>query len=217
MIPRVVAPLTLMLLAFALGGGLYANSKLAYFPPELFRATTMCRYGGMDGRSAGPELVLPGDRGPYLAGTLNRAGEPSLYFGRPVASQVQTWRLMWQTSFGAAVVVRVDEDRSGLLHIRARQLGRGYSGPNTQSKQMARTLTPVEAAHFKALLLETQALEGPPGNCDESSDGSYWLVEARRAGEYRFLGRRTPRDDDPVKVLGLEMRRLTGWTFRTDT
>ena len=216
MIPRVVAPLTLMLLAFALGGGLYANSKLAYFPPELFSATTLCRYGGTDGRTPGPELVLPEDRGSYLAGTLNRAAEPSLYFARPTADQVGTWRLMWQTAFGPAVIVRVDEDGSGLLHIKARQLGRGYSGPDTQNKLMARTLTPAEAAHFKSLLASTQALQ-EPGNCDESVDGSYWLIEARTPEGYRFLGRRTPADTDPVKALGLEMRRLTGWTFATDT
>jgi hypothetical protein len=148
--------------------------------------------------------------------------EPSLYLqSREPAGEVErTIRFSWFRSFHPAMVVRLDWLKTGQVRMTAkRAAGPAGYGPSDTSATQIRVLSPAEVDRLQGVLASTAILDQPPVDYNYGgADGSRWIVEGAKPGEYRYINRWTPSERAPVnyqqmRETGLFMLGLTGWSL----
>jgi hypothetical protein len=176
----------------------------AYFPEALSKTTLRC---GLLGSGARRE-VLSDFVAEWYGRHLRAAGEAPLFEAtRP------TLRFTWLRTFHAPVVIRLDTAADGTVTMTATELsGQGGYEPGTVARRIERSLSAAEAAALKRVVEETAVLQQAPRTCDLGLDGAQWIVEAAGPGGYRFVDRQSP-ERGPVRVFGLHLIGLTGWTY----
>lgn len=194
------------------------NQTHPYFPETMLEDPDVI---GKPRVGPGPVLVdvIEEDWYPSIWHDLN---EPSLYLQsrEPAGEVMRTIRFSWFRSFHPAMVVRLDWLQTGVVRMTAK---RGTRPVGSRSSDMTptqtRVLSQAEVDRLEAMLASTAILDQSPVDHDHfGTDGSRWIVEAAKPGEYRYINRWTPSEDAPadyqqMREAGLFMLGLTGWSL----
>jgi hypothetical protein len=150
-----------------------------------------------------PEGVFddPGGVSSWYAYELRVLGEPSL-FDLAENPSAESYRFLWLRSFDAPVTVRLDVNADGTGAVTAK-IGDGPAGYSSTTKVVEidrRVLTRDQVQAFAAQVdkLDFWSLatdEDPPKGMVRV-DGSEWIIEAVRGGEYQVVARWSP-DGNP--------------------
>ncbi len=204
MIHGVALPISAGVMGLALLAGKLGQEGTAYFPQSLHEATVSCDFGGRPTRMQ----VITDHRANWYGRHLRAAGELPI-FDRPTP----TLRFTWLRTFHAPVVIRLDTTAEGAVLMTATELsGQGGYEPGGVARRVERRLSDVEGAALAEVLAETDALSQAPTECGLGMDGARWILESAGPGGYRFVDRWTPHEG-AVRVLGLHLIELTGWTY----
>jgi hypothetical protein len=167
---------------------------------------------------AGPVLVNVIEEDWY-PGIWRGLREPSLYLQsrEPAGEVMRTVRFSCFRSFDPAMVVRLDWLRTGEVRMTAKRRATGLDGGADATR--VRLLSSNEIDRLEATLASTAILEQTPVDHNYGgTDGSNWIVESARPGEYRYINRWSPSEDAPasyqqMRQAGLFMLGLTGWSL----
>jgi hypothetical protein len=171
--------------------------------------------------ATGPMLFNLTEGGRYPA-DWRRLNEPSLYLQsrEPVGEVLRTIRFSWFRSFHPAMVVRLDWLKTGKVRLTAKQsIGAGGYGPSDIGATLVRVLSQAEIDKLTATLAATGLLDQPPVDRGYIGlDGSDWVIESAKPGEYRFVqrwspGEHAPSSYRPMQETGLFMLGLTSWSL----
>jgi hypothetical protein len=153
--------------------------------------------------------------GGFLAGwyahQLRALQEPSL-LEKPAAGVESIYRFTWLRSFDHPIAARVVVHGDGIGTLAARMAdGRGGYGPGKLVTSTTRGIGPKEVRHILSLIVSMDFWKMPtePAPYGTGCDGSEWILEASRRGEYHVVDRWSP-DTGPLRELGLYMVRTLG-------
>jgi hypothetical protein len=127
---------------------------------------------------------------------LRVLGEPSLYELAGDAS-AESYRFLWLRTLDPPVAIRVDVNGDGSGTVTTK-IGDGEAGYPTTTKKVVeidrRVLTREQVQAFAAQIRKLDfwwiATDEDPG--DVKNDGSEWVVEAARDGDYNVVARWSP-------------------------
>ena len=147
-----------------------------------------------------PERVFddPGGVSSWYPYELRVMGEPSL-FDLAENSSAESYRFLWLRASDAPVVVRLDVNADGSGTVMAK-IGDGQAGSPYTTKRVVeidrRMLTRNEVEGFAGLVdkldfWSTATDEEQPKGAVRV-DGSEWVIEAVRSGEYQVVARSSP-------------------------
>jgi hypothetical protein len=152
----------------------------------------------------------------WFSSQLEAAREPSLYGQslQPDSHGTKSYRFTWLRSFHVPIIVRIDEDASGRMHLTAKRLtGAGGYAPGHIGAVIDRYLNPQEADEFRKRFAEENLMALSPMDCTVGLDGAEWIVEERTGTDYRFVKRWSP-SHGPVRAIGDLMIAFTHWNPR---
>jgi hypothetical protein len=200
----------LALFVCVVAGILHAQSR----PNDLPRAVLSSRYFP----SGVFDTSTHTSRGTWYAGTLSALEEPPLFVLRDNRS-LQVYRFLWLPSFHRPISVRLTINADGSGSIVARSVDRhtGSLGkvPSDTGKLILDTKSGVDKAQVQDVLgqfqrlgfwaMPTEEAQAAPqastttdhGYTFESVglDGSQWILEGVRDGEYHVVDRWSPKDN----------------------
>jgi hypothetical protein len=199
----------LMMLAASPAAGAPDYSRLEYFPAELHMSRVECQLGPKR-----MELPLLSDfHDAWFSKHLAAAKEPSLFEQslKPPQDMVASYRFTWLRSFHAPIIVRIDEERSGVMQLTAKRLsGQGGYDPGHLDGVINRPLTAKEGEDVHRAFLASDFATFRPNPCDIATDGAQWVVEARAGGKYRVVHQQSPQKG-PIGRIDLVLLSLTNW------
>lgn len=151
----------------------------------------------------------------WFAVQLEALQERPVYNEKPVG-QSQMLRFLWLRTFHHPVAIRIEiaENGSGTLFVKEADGAGGYA-PGKLIRDTRRPLTPSEVTGVEMQVSATEfwSLPGPqPKNEAEGCDGSDWIIEGVRQGEYHAVICWTP-SRGPVYQLGSYAIQLAGLTI----
>lgn len=184
-------------------------SQLEYFPAELHMSRVECQLGPKR-----IKLPLLSDfHDAWFSKHLAAAEEPSLFEQslKQPQDRVASYRFTWLRSFNAPIVVRIDEERNGVMHLTAKRLsGRGGYEPGHLDGVITRPLTAKEGADARRAFAASDFATFKPNPCDIATDGAQWVVETRAGGTYHVVHQQSPQKG-PILRIGTALLSLTNW------
>lgn len=125
----------------------------------------------------------------------------------------RSYRFTWLRSFGHPVVVHATVQGQTVKLAATELAGAGGYEPKATLREVDKSLTLADADSLRASI---DAIGEEPASLDRIVlDGAEWIVEMRDGDRYRVLVRTSPKDG-PVRALGLNFLRLTGWNYPDD-
>ncbi len=136
--------------------------------------------------------------------------EPSLL--EASRSSVEQYRFLWVRTFHHPVVIRlvVNADGSGTLTEKIAS-GQGGYDPGKLDHNVLRPITAKEVGSYLSMIRKAKFWSlptYPPPSSMIGCDGSEWIIEGVKGGEYHVVNRWTP-GKGPVFELGMAMLGLT--------
>jgi hypothetical protein len=140
---------------------------------------------------------------------LRVMGEPSLSCG-PTAGG-DTYRFVWLRTFHRPIAVRVNHDSNGTRLVAVELTGLGGYDPGSIAARVEKSLSETDWRLLTAALSNTSFWSMPtrPAKPTLGADGSQWIMEGRRGGEYHIVDRWTPREG-LYRDAGLSFLKLAG-------
>lgn len=164
------------------------------------------------------DIQRPSARDNWYACTLRELNEPSLFALRNDKS-AQVYRFLWIPSFHrpisvrltinidgtGSVVTRSVDSHAGLLTKPASDMGKLIQDTATviDQEQVKDVVEQLQRLSFWSMPTEKEQLTRPRSKSGSGStvllpihlDGSQWILEGLRGGEYHVVDRWSPRDD----------------------
>lgn len=140
---------------------------------------------------------------------LKAMDEPVLYKPRTPTS----YRFTWLRSFHHPIAIRITTQTTGYRLIAKELDSAGGYEPGSVLRRADLTLSQKQFA-VAARLLQRPETWRPSPSTDRGRDGAEWVIEAADDG-YRVTRRWSP-SSGPVRDVGLEFLRLTGWQVPPD-
>jgi len=145
-----------------------------------------------------PEGVFddPGGVSSWYPYELRVMGEPSL-FDLAENPSAESYRFLWLRASDAPVVLRLDVNADGTGTVMAK-IGDGQAGSPYTTKRVVeidrRVVTRDEVEAFAARVdrLDFWSLATDEDPRNVKNDGSEWVIEAVRGGEYQVVARSSP-------------------------
>lgn len=159
------------------------------------------------------------DRGTWYSNTLRALHEPSIFALRDDKS-LQVYRFLWLPAFHLPISVRltVNGDGSGSIVARSVDTHTGLIGkiPSDTGKLILDKNVFVEKEKVEVVLRELQTLSfwSMPTEVRQSGmDGSQWILEGLRQGEYHVVDRWSPQQGTYsdvckhlIRLMGVETK-----------
>lgn len=139
------------------------------------------------------DLDKRGFKAEWYSRQLQALNEPSLFemAGTP---SVQAYRFLWLRSFNHPIAIRIEvkPDGTGILTTKIASGAGGYR-PGTLTQNSARSLTDAETRTFLARIDKVGFWKAPnPVDDQRGTDGSQWVIEGVKGGNYHVVDRWTP-------------------------
>jgi hypothetical protein len=164
-------------------------SQSRYFPP-----------GSLGADSREDQFVYS-----WYSKQLKALDEPSLW-ALSKTEVGQSYRFLWLRTFHHPAAIRIDVNGDGTSQLTSKMCsGAGGYDPGHLIRNDKITLTKEQTDWFLGKIEENgfwklaSADTSAPGN-----DGSQWVIEGVKDGNYHLVDRWTPRDG-PVRIIGLLM------------
>ena len=171
--------------------GVGALSAQQYFPPGIF------------------DLATPGQESKAIryARYLQALHEPSLWeLSRD--PKAEAYRFLWLRSSNHPIAVRlvVRPSASGWMHV-SMTSGKGGSQAGGIRRYGVSWLTKTKTQSLLALMGSADFWNLPPlavtNDGSIGLEGSQWIVEGVKLGQYHVIDRHSPDVQDPVRTIGL--------------
>jgi hypothetical protein len=142
---------------------------------------------------------------------LRAMSEPSLSCG--ALAEAEVYRFLWLRTFHRPIAIRVARTITGTTLVGIELTGAGGYEPGAVAQRVQRAVSTGEWESLTKALGAIDFWRAPtevalPG---EGLDGSQWIIEGRRGGQYHLVDRWSPRDA-PYRNVGLTFLRLAGFT-----
>jgi hypothetical protein len=169
--------------------GSSSSAQTQYFPP--------CPKGGSQW-----ECQFKSE---WYSDQLRALDEPPLWSLSKTQGR-QSYRFLWLRTFHHPVAIRLDVNSDGTSRLATKMTsGAGGFKPGHLIQQDVVTLTKTQTDWFLGKIDENKFWELPSKDVQSAGlDGSQWIIEAVKNGNYHIVDRWTP-GDGPVRVLGLLM------------
>jgi len=203
--------LILALVAFSAFTQAAYCAQVEYLPPSLRSSVYVCETGA----TSHPFPAVSDGEADWFSSQWRAAGEPSLYEQSisPDSRRKNTYRFTWLRSFHAPIIVRIDEDASGNMHLTAKRLtGKGGYAPGRIGRVAHRALTTDERDRLLHQLGGDDLDKLEPVGCTVGLDGAQWILEIRMGGSYHYANRWSP-SDGPMRRIGEMFLKLTGFNL----
>ena len=145
----------------------------------------------------------------WFSSQLAAMGEPSLSCG---SRKDTTYRFIWLRSFDHPVAVRIVESREQFLLTAVELSGAGGYKPGHVLQRIERVFAKSQIGQLQQALDSPAFWDRPTEDDRRGLDGSEWIIEGSKNGNYHVVVRWTP-SDGPVHDLGMRFLELTGWRF----
>lgn len=142
---------------------------------------------------------------------LNALQEPSLWEISRISSSAQVHRFVWLRTFHHPVAVRIEiaKDGTGTLTAKMSSGAGGYE-PGKLIEDRTQVVSKDDIHGLLAKLGSTNYWSLPSRDPNPSGhDGSQWVIEAVRDGEYKLIDRWSPKNG-PARDIGLLVLHLSG-------
>lgn len=139
----------------------------------------------------------------WYSSQLHALQEPSL-FQLAKSPSAESYRFLWLRSFNHPVAIRLDPKPDGTSVLTTKVAdGAGGFRPGTLSENSSRLLTREQTQAFLSRVDKLGFWKAPnPVNDQRGTDGSQWIIEGVKGGQYHVVDRWTP-GEGVVRELGL--------------
>jgi hypothetical protein len=145
---------------------------------------------------------------------LQGFGEPS-FVEQSKDKAAESYRFLWLRSFNDAVCIRMDilADGSGVVTKKVSGVAHGKNAGKMIVNEQVR-LIKEDVTKFLAQMGKQEFWSLPTRDNRRGLDGSEWVIEGVKAGNYHVVDRWSP-DKGPVRSMGTSMLELAKLKFPT--
>jgi hypothetical protein len=137
---------------------------------------------------------------------LRALKEESLWVLSSSQPAMEVYRFLWLRTFHHPISVRVAVRSDGTAVLTAKETdGKGGYEPGKLIRNSTRTLSTDEVRWFLERVESSSYWRLPTRSNDSTSglDGSQWIMEAAKRGNYRIVDVWSPTPEHPVHALGI--------------
>jgi hypothetical protein len=131
----------------------------------------------------------------WYSSQLRALQEPSL-LSLSKSPSAESYRFLWLRTFNHPIAIRLDPKPDGTSILTTKVAsGSGGFHPGVLSENSSQVLSKERTQAFLTRVNELNFWEAPnPVNDQRGTDGSQWIIEGVKAGQYHVVDRWSPKD-----------------------